>query len=198
MEQEANSPSVRDGIAYLIGFATAFVVLSITLTLMLWSSPRFDSYSFALTGVDGFSQPAGGGGASSLPPAFNLSLYVKNTHFFEGNCFGHGQVTVSYGGVAMGEGRMPAGWCAGPRGTTEVKAVARGGDGVRRLSDGLRRRMEAEMRWGAMELDVEAELSRRDGDHYETRGPVLLRCKAVGPQVPPRPLQCKAFTDFQV
>ncbi|KAL6651037.1 hypothetical protein ACP70R_009962 [Stipagrostis hirtigluma subsp. patula] len=195
MEREDKYPSDREIMAYLIGFGFALSILLIHLILNLWGSPRFDSYSFALTAVDGFSQMASGGrpGDPPLSPAFNLTLYVGNSHWLAGNCFIHGRVAVSYDGVVMGEGRVAAGWCAGARSTAEVNTVARARDGVR-LPDGLRRRMEAELRWGAAELDVEAELSR-DG----ARGPVLLRCKAVGPELPPQPSSpCRAFTDFQV
>lgn len=78
-------------------------------------------------------------------------------------------------------------------GTAEVEVVVRGKDV--RLPDGLRRRMEAELRWGTAELDVQATLFR---DDVKRQAPVLLRCKAVGPQVPLQPLECKAFTDFVV
>ena len=79
-------------------------------------------------------------------------------------------MAVSYSGVVVGEGRVPA-WCAGPRSTVEVAAAARGA-GVR-LPEGLRRRLEAELRWGAAEFDVEAKLFRDREE--ETRSPVLLR-----------------------
>ncbi|RLM75410.1 hypothetical protein C2845_PM15G14310 [Panicum miliaceum] len=160
-----------------------------------WDSPRYDAYSLALTAVDGFVAPpaAGDGDGPSLSPELNLTLYAANERLVTRSCFSHGRVAVSYGGVAVGEGRVP-GWCAGPRSTAEVAAAARG-VGVR-LPDGLRRRLEAELRWGAAEFDVEAKLFRDRDD--ETRRPVLLWCKAAGSQVPPRPLRCKAFTDFEV
>ncbi|PUZ48008.1 hypothetical protein GQ55_7G211000 [Panicum hallii var. hallii] len=78
-----------------------------------WDSPRHDAYSPALTAADGFVQPAGGG-APSLSPEFNFTLYAANDRLTAGSCFSHGRVAVSYGGVAVGEGRVP-GWCAGPR-----------------------------------------------------------------------------------
>lgn len=148
------------------------------------------SYSLALTRVDGgLVQPAGSGvGVPPLSPELNFTLYAENTRLIAENCFSHGRVVVSYGGVALGEGRMP-GFCAGARSTAEVSAAARG-VGVR-LPDGQRSRLEAELRWGAAEFDVEAKLFRDTDD--ETRSPVLLWCKAAGPQLPPQPLRCKSF-----
>jgi hypothetical protein len=148
-----------------------------------WDSPRHDSYSLALTGVDGFVQA----NAMPLSPEFNLTLYAANTRLIAESCFSHGRVAVSYGRVAVGEGRV-SGFCAGARSTEEVGAVVRGVDV--RLPDGQRRRLEAELRWKAAEFDVVAKLFRDRDD--ETQSPVLLWCKAAGPQ----PLQCKAFTDF--
>jgi hypothetical protein len=168
----------------VIGIGMALIPFFIILS----ETPRYDSYSLALTAVDGFGRPAGG----ATSPAFNLNLYVKNTRFIWENCFSHGRVAVSYGGIAMGEVRV-RGWCAGTRSTTEVETLVRGKDV--HLADGLRRRMDAEVRWGVAELDVQAMLFR---DHEERKAPVLLRCKTVGPQVPPQPQDCEALTDFQV
>ena len=157
-------------------------------------SPRDDAYSLVLTAADGFVPPAAGDeDGPSLSPELNLTLYAENKRQVVGSCFSHGRVAVTYGGVAVGEGRVP-GWCAGPRSTAEASAAARGA-GVR-LPEGLRRRLEAELRWGAAEFDVEAKQFRVREE--ETRRPVLLRCKAAGPQLPAQPLRCKAFTDFAV
>lgn len=52
--------------------------------------------------------------------------------------------------------------------------------------------MEAELRWGSAEVDVEARLFRYNDEGY---GVFLLWCKAVGPQVPAQPLECKALFD---
>lgn len=87
-------------------------------------SPRSDSYSAAFTAVDGdLGQPEGTSGVVlPLSPAFNISLYLTNSRVLTRSCFSHGKVYLSYGGVAMGEGRVP-GWCAGARSTAEVSAV---------------------------------------------------------------------------
>jgi hypothetical protein len=53
--------------------------------------------------------------------------------------------------------------------------------------------MEAELRWGAAEFDVEARLFRNGGD---TRGSVMLLCKVGLLHAPPRSSQCQAFTNF--
>uniref|UniRef100_A0A0E0F712 Uncharacterized protein n=1 Tax=Oryza meridionalis TaxID=40149 RepID=A0A0E0F712_9ORYZ len=136
-------------------------------------------------------------GLDDKTAAFNLTLLVGSRRWFVKNCFSHGQVTVSYAGVPMGEGRVRGGgFCAEPRSEeeAEVSAVARGGKaGTVPLPDNLRRRMEAELRWGAAEFDVEARLFRNGGD---TRGSVMLLCKVGLLRAPPRSSQCQAFTNF--
>lgn len=84
--------------------------------------------------------------------------------------------------------------CAGPgtKGTAEVKALEHGGGGGALLSDSQRKRLEAEMRSGSAEFDVEAKLFR---DGQIIRGPVVLWCK-FGLQELQRPSDCKAFTDL--
>jgi len=95
-----------------------------------WDSPRDDAYSLVLTAADGFVPPAAGDeDGPSLSPELNLTLYAENKRQVVGSCFSHGRVAVSYSGVVVGEGRVPA-WCAGPRSTVEVAAAARGA-GVR-------------------------------------------------------------------
>ncbi|RLM66076.1 hypothetical protein C2845_PM16G14090 [Panicum miliaceum] len=192
MEKEAIDPDLQKMLIFVTGFALGAAMLLFPFIMATWDSPRHDAYSLALTAADGFVQPAGAG-APSLSTELNFTLYAANDRLTAGSCFSHGRVAASYGGVAVGEGRVP-GWCAGPRSTAEVGAAARGVDV--RLPDGLRRRLEAELRWGAAEFDVEARLFR-DRDE-ETHSPVLLWCKAAGPQPPPQPLRCRAFTDFEV
>ncbi|CAL5026450.1 unnamed protein product [Urochloa decumbens] len=155
--------------------------------MMCGDNPRGDSFSLALTAVG--SPP---GGAPQLSPSFNLTLYAENTRILGESCFSHGQASLSYDGVAIGEATVP-GWCVGAKGTAEVEAVA-SGRGVQ-LPDRLRRRMEAELRWGATQLDVEAKLFRYP---YDETPPVLLRCKAVGPQLPAQPLPCQAYAAVEL
>ncbi|KAG2573343.1 hypothetical protein PVAP13_7KG249900 [Panicum virgatum] len=100
-----------------------------------------------------------------LSQELNLTLYAENERLVAGSsCFSHGRVAVTYGGVAVGEGRVP-GWCAGPRSTAEASAAARGA-GVR-LPEGQRRRLEAELRWGARtstwRLSCSVTVTRRRG-----------------------------------
>ncbi|RCV34517.1 hypothetical protein SETIT_7G165600v2 [Setaria italica] len=193
MDKQAGDPDIQKIFIFVLGFAIGVAMTLVPFIEVTWDSPRHDSYSLALTGVDGLVQPASSGGAPSLSPEFNLTLYAENTRLIAEKCFSHGRVAVSYGGVAVGEGRVP-GFCAGARSTAEVGAAARG-VGVR-LPDGQRRRLEAELRWGAAEFDVEAKLFRDRDD--ETQSPVLLWCKAAWPQLPPQPPRCKAFTDFVI
>ena len=153
-------------------------------------TPLYDVYSLELTGVDGLGDPAG---LSAL--AFNVTLHVRNKWLLVvENRFSHGQVVVSYDGVAIGEGRVP-GFSAGARSTAEVRAVARGGGaGMVQTPGGLvGRRVEAELRWDSAEFDVEAKLFR---DGQKSGGPVVLWCRA-GSQVPQQPARCQAFTDFR-
>ncbi|KAF2934942.1 hypothetical protein DAI22_04g196100 [Oryza sativa Japonica Group] len=127
-------------------------------------NPAYDHYSMKLASIDGFD---------GKMAAFNLTLLVGSRRWFVKNCFSHGQVTVSYAGVPMGEGRVRGGgFCAEPRSEEEA---------------------EAELRWGAAEFDVEARLFRNGGD---TRGSVMLLCKVGLLHAPPRSSQCQAFTNF--
>jgi hypothetical protein len=166
-------------------------------------NPFYHVYSLELTGIDGVGDPAG---LSAL--AFNVTLHVRNNWWLlpVENRFSHGQVVVSYDGVAIGDARLP-GFTAGARSTAEVKAVARAGRaGMVETPGGLvGRRVEAELRWGSAEFDVEAKLFR-DGQGAEERaqpwgwesssGPVVLWCK-VGSQVSQQPSRCKVFTNFR-
>jgi hypothetical protein len=165
--------------------------------------PSYHVYSLELTGIDGIGDPAG---LSAM--AFNMTLHVRNNWWLPvENRFIHGQVVVSYDGVAIGDAGLP-GFTAGARSTAEVKAVARAGRaGMVETPGGLvGRRVEAELRWGSAEFDVEAKLFW-DGQEPEessgpwgfwesSSGPVVLWCK-VGSQVPQQPSRCKAFTSFR-
>lgn len=138
------------------------MMLASPMCVLFSGNPAYDHYSMKLASIDGFD---------GKMAAFNLTLLVGSRRWFVKNCFSHGQVTVSYAGVPMGEGRVRGGgFCAEPRSEeAEVSAVARGGKaGTVPLPDNLRRRMEAELRWGAAEFDVEARLFRNGGD---TRAP---------------------------
>ncbi|CAN6268532.1 unnamed protein product [Urochloa humidicola] len=196
---QVKDPDTREAIAALFGFGVGAAQPLFALIIVMWgNNPRGDSFSLALTAVHGFTHPAAAtssppGGAPPLSPSFNLTLYAKNTRVLGKSCFSHGQASLSYDGFAMGEATVP-GWCARPKGTAEVEVVA-SGHGVQ-LPDRLRKRMEAELRWGATQLDVEAKLFRYPDD--ET-APVLLRCKAVGPhQLPAQPLPCHAYAAVEL
>ncbi|KAF0890892.1 hypothetical protein E2562_005024 [Oryza meyeriana var. granulata] len=193
MEKKRQGTRDMDVCSGIIGFAVGFMMLAFPICVILSGNPKSDHYSMGLVGIDGLDDKTTA--AESVSPAFNLTLSVGSRHWVVQNCFSHGQVTVSYAGVPMGEGRV-RGFCAEPRSAAaEVNAVARGGKaGTVTLPDGLRRSMEAELRWGAAEFDVEARLFR-DGD---TSRPVLLLCKVGLFHAPPLSSQCQAFTDFVI
>ena len=97
--------------------------------------------SSLLTAADGFNVPSAGGDGDgpSLSQELNLTLYAENERLVAGSsCFSHGRVAVTYGGVA----------------------------GVR-LPEGQRRRLEAELRWGARtstwKLSCSVTVTRRRG-----------------------------------
>ncbi|TVU15237.1 hypothetical protein EJB05_38746, partial [Eragrostis curvula] len=127
MANEAKDPEGKLLTASLIGFVLGTLVIFFPVIIVQSESPRHDSYSIALTAIDGVTWQAGGPDASPLSPAFNLTLYVENTRFIGENCFSYGRLAVSYGGVAMGEVRVP-GWCAGRKSPAEVEALVRGKD----------------------------------------------------------------------
>ncbi|TVU15247.1 hypothetical protein EJB05_38757, partial [Eragrostis curvula] len=166
LDMLTEDPNEKTLIAFVLGIAIGTELLTI-MSLTISNDPGDDSYSVALTAVNDFSRPAGVSGDMPLSPAFNVTLYLKNSRILWKSCFSHGKVAVSYDGVAMGDGLVP-GWCAAARSTAEVSAAARG-VGVQ-LPDGLRKRMEAELRWGSAEVDVEVKLFRDD----EAQNTVLL------------------------
>lgn len=103
-------------------------MLASPMCVLFSGNPAYDHYSMKLASIDGFD---------GKMAAFNLTLLVGSRRWFVKNCFSHGQVTVSYAGVPMGEGRVcGGGFCAEPRSEeeAEVSAVARGRQGGHRAA----------------------------------------------------------------
>ena len=80
-----------------------------------------------------------------VSPAFDLTVRVENRQLFVGWCHNHGEVVVSYSGVALAWGRVP-GFCL-PRRSAANFTVVTWGERVY-LSDDLRKRLATE--WHAL------------------------------------------------
>lgn len=115
--------------------------------------PEFSVQLPAITGLDTTTL------ASTISPAFNVTLHASNRRA-TGRCYHDGEALVSYAGFTIATGRVP-GFCLHGKGAGEIRllASAHGGVGLpRHLLD----RMATERRVGAMQLDVEVKLFRRD------------------------------------
>jgi len=88
-------------------------------------------------------------------PAFDLTVRVENRQLFVGWCHNHGEVVVSYSGVALAWGRVP-GFCL-PRRSAANFTVVTWGERVY-LSDDLRKRLATEWHAGTAKVNVDLKL----------------------------------------
>ncbi|KAG2613672.1 hypothetical protein PVAP13_4KG409100 [Panicum virgatum] len=108
-------------------------------------------FSVDLAGMEGLNATGG----RTVSPAFVLTARVENPRALVPWCSAGGQAVVSYGGVSLAWGPVPA-FCAPAKGSAEL-AVAAEGRGVG-LSDGLRRALVAEWSAGTARAVVEMKL----------------------------------------
>ncbi|OQU76883.1 hypothetical protein SORBI_3010G228200, partial [Sorghum bicolor] len=94
-------------------------------------------------------------GARTVSPGFSLTARVENPRVLTDWCSTGGQAVVSYAGVSLAWGPVPA-FCVPKKGAAEL-TVAAAGRGVG-LSDDLRRRFGAEWNMGMAQVAVEMKL----------------------------------------
>ncbi|CAL5047693.1 unnamed protein product [Urochloa decumbens] len=98
------------------------------------------------------------GGPASISPAFNVTLHASNRRATR-RCYHNGEALVSYAGFTLATGRV-LGFCVPGKGDREIRFPA-SADGVV-LQEHVLDRMGQERRVGAVQLDVEVRLFRRD------------------------------------
>ncbi|XP_066369050.1 uncharacterized protein [Miscanthus floridulus] len=94
-------------------------------------------------------------GARTVSPGFSLTARVENPRALTDWCSTGGQAVVSYAGVSLAWGPVPA-FCVPKKGAAEL-TVAASGTGVG-LSDDLRTRFGAEWNMGMALVEVEMKL----------------------------------------
>jgi hypothetical protein len=90
--------------------------------------------------------------------AFNLTVHVDNSASFKACCHNHGEVVVSYSGVALAWGRLPGRFCVQRRSAISFTVVT-WGNGVF-LPDDLRRRFLPDWSVGTAKELVDMKLHR--------------------------------------
>ncbi|GJM93355.1 hypothetical protein PR202_ga09903 [Eleusine coracana subsp. coracana] len=91
--------------------------------------------------------------------AFNLTVHVDNSASFQACCLNHGEVVVSYSGVALAWGRVPGRFCV-PRRSVTSFTVMTWGKGVHLSDDLRRRRLSPDWRAGTVKVLVDMKLHR--------------------------------------
>ncbi|CAL5038418.1 unnamed protein product [Urochloa decumbens] len=139
------------------------VVFGILLPIyfLLYDTPP--EFSVQLPAIKGLDMPASAAAAApgsplSISPAFNVTLHASNRRATR-RCYHNGEALVSYAGFTLATGRVP-GFCVPAKGAREIRFPA-SADGVG-LPEHVLDRMAREGHAGAVELDVDVRLFRRD------------------------------------
>ncbi|WVZ67655.1 hypothetical protein U9M48_016705 [Paspalum notatum var. saurae] len=160
-------------------------ILVLVLTSPIWFfllyalPPKFSVELVDAKGLDG--------GAPLMSTAFNITMRAANRRLHD-VCYRHGEAAVRYSGFTVAWGRTRA-FCVGKKEARDVPVVA-WTDGLG-VPSSLRRRLAADARAGAVELELEARLFR--GDDGSGR-PTVLSCKMTpGGAKPPGFTPCTVF-----
>ncbi|KAF8677940.1 hypothetical protein HU200_046296 [Digitaria exilis] len=161
-----------------------FILITFWLSSPIWFwllralPPKF---SVELVGSRGFLDAALPEQSDApISTAFNVTLHAANRRLHD-VCYRHGEAAVRYSGFTVAWGRTRA-FCMGKKEARAVPVVA-WADGLA-MPRSLRERLAADLRAGAVELEVDVRLFR--GDDGSAR-PTLLSCKvkAGGARRPP-------------
>ncbi|KAF0916697.1 hypothetical protein E2562_011548 [Oryza meyeriana var. granulata] len=149
---------------------TFFAFMFLCMYHALYDLPS--EFSVQITAIRGLDAPAAdpAGAATSISPAFNVTLHVNNRRG-TARCYRRGEAVVSYEGFTVASGHVP-GFCVPGKAAREVPFLA-WADGVG-LPELLCDRMALERRIGAMQLEVEVKLFGRDGGSAPT--PTWMSC----------------------
>lgn len=136
--------------------------LVLTAVLVMLSPPVFflftvngaAQYTVDLAALEGLKSNATVG-HTVVAPAFNITVLARNPNTCQAWCHNHGEVVVSYSGVALASGRVP-GFCVQRRSEANFTVVALG-KGIR-LSDYLHGRLTSEWNAGAAKTLLEMKL----------------------------------------
>ncbi|CAO2171219.1 unnamed protein product [Urochloa humidicola] len=138
-------------------FLNTLMVCSLLLVVVfvVFFVPSIDDvpeYSIDLAAFQGLNNATLG---HTVSPAFDLTVHVENRQFIEAWCHNHGEVVISYSGVALAWGRVP-GFCLQRRSAANFTVVT-WGKRVH-LSDDLRKRLTTEWHTGTAKVNVDVKL----------------------------------------
>lgn len=150
-------------LSYTVYLVAAVVTLAAPV-FFLFSVNGAAQYSVHLAAFQGLNNAATAG-HTTVAPAFNITVRGRNPNTYHAWCHDHGEVVVSYSGVALASGRVP-GFCVPRRSAANFTVVALPlGKGVR-LSHDLRGRLASEWRAGAAKVLLEMELHYYPNDVF--------------------------------
>ncbi|RLN21994.1 hypothetical protein C2845_PM07G20750 [Panicum miliaceum] len=143
--------------AHMVFMYTMLIATMLSLVSLALLIPTIDdvpeyTVTDAAAAFEGLSN-ATPGRHTVVSPAFDLTVRVESRQLFEAWCHNHGEVVVSYSGVALARGRV-LGFCL-PRWSAASFTVVTRGEGVY-LSDDLRRRLATEWHAGTAKLCSDA------------------------------------------
>ncbi|CAL4947808.1 unnamed protein product [Urochloa decumbens] len=99
----------------------------------------------------------------TVSPTFDLTVHVENRQFIKAWCHNHGEVVISYSGVALAWGRVP-GFCLHRRSAANFTVVPWGKKV--HLSDYLRKRLTTEWHTGTAKVNVDMKLHYYPNYHF--------------------------------
>nr|CAB3478098.1 unnamed protein product [Digitaria exilis] len=152
----------RDDLLVSIVGQFSMIVLGILLPIYFFvydMPPEFSVHLPAIKGLDTLAPSSSSSGAP-ISPVFDVTLHASNRRG-TGRCYHNGEALVSYAGFTIATGRVP-GFCLRGKGVGEIGLQLASADGGVRLPMHLLNRMARERRVGAVQLDVEVKLFRRD------------------------------------
>lgn len=146
--------------AHRVSMYTMAIAAMLPLMVLVFRMPSIDdvaeyTVTDAAAAFEGLNNSATLGRHTPVSPAFDLTVRVENRQLFAAWCHNHGEVVVSYSGVALAWGRVP-GFCLPRRSAANFTVVTWGEGGY--LSDDLRKRLATEWHAGTAKVNVDLKL----------------------------------------
>ncbi|CAO2183086.1 unnamed protein product [Urochloa humidicola] len=141
--------------AHKVFLNTLMVVSMVPVVVFVFFIPSIDDvphYTVDLAAFQGLNNATFG---HTVSPSFDLTVHVENRQFIEAWCHNHGEVVISYSGVALAWGRVP-GFCLHRRSAANFTVVTWGKKV--HLSDDLRKRLTTEWHTGTAKVNVDMKL----------------------------------------